>query len=74
MKITLEATGTIDTISRAVPARIWKGHTESGVPLMAWITLISPQTRDPDAHAEFERELKEVPALRELTSFDVRLL
>jgi hypothetical protein len=74
MKITLEETETIATIGGSVPARIWKGHTENGVPVKAWVALIQPQTHDAEAHKQFEQEMTTVPATRQLTSFDVRLL
>jgi hypothetical protein len=32
MKITLEATETIDTVQGKIPARIWTGTTDAGVP------------------------------------------
>lgn len=74
MKITLEPTATIDTVAGKIPARIWEGTTDAGVPVKAWVAVIQPQTHDPDVLAEFERWLKEVPAKRELTSFDIRLV
>ena len=74
MRITLEATATVDTVQGKVPARIWVGQTESGVPVKAWIAVIQPQTHDETALAEFAREMKEVPAKRELSTFDIRLV
>jgi hypothetical protein len=74
MKITLEATSTVDTIDGKVQARIWTGATETGVPVKAWIALIQPQTHDETALSEFGRELGAVPASRELVSFDIRMI
>ena len=74
MKITLEATDTIDTVQGKVQARIWEGQTESGVPIKAWIAVVQPQTHDADKLAQFDRELKEVPATRVPVSFDMRML
>jgi hypothetical protein len=74
MKLTLEPTATIDTVGGKISARIWKGHTDAGVPVMVWVNVIQPQTADPALLAAFDRELKEVPARRELVSFDVRML
>lgn len=74
MKLTLTATATIDTVNGKIPARIWEGTTESGVPVKAWIAVIQPQTDDKTLLEQFDRELKEVPAKRELTSFDIRLV
>jgi hypothetical protein len=60
MKITLEKTNKIVilTIGNAeVPARIWEGHTESGIAVHCFITRIAA-AKDQDL-SEFERELKE---------------
>jgi hypothetical protein len=73
MKLTLEPTATIDTIGRTISARIWEGHTDTGVPVKAWIAVVQPQTDDEALLAAFAQRLKEVPASRELTSFDIRL-
>lgn len=73
MKITVEATATIDTVQGKIQARIWEGQTETGVPVKVWIAVIQPQTDDSALLEQFGRELKEVPAKRELTSFDIRL-
>ena len=62
MKIILENTETILEIEAGggvVPARVWEGHTADGVPVVAFITRISPQTHDSDANAAFARELVE---------------
>ena len=60
MRITLDSTHTVIEMlmdGRVVPARIWEGHTEDGVPVVAWITRISPQTHDPAVAEQFGREL-----------------
>lgn len=72
MKITLQATATIDTVGREISARIWEGTTEHGVPVKAWVVVIQPQTDDESLLAAFAEELKEVPAQRDLVSFDIR--
>ena len=74
MKLTLTPTATIDTVGGKIQARIWEGTTDTGVPVKAWIAVIQPQTDDATMLAEFGRALKEVPASRELTSFDIRLV
>lgn len=66
MKITIENTEKIVELmvdGRPVPARIWQGETESGIPVHCYITRIAPEiARDhPDVDrltADFERELK----------------
>jgi hypothetical protein len=45
------------TGGHAVPARIWEGHTASGIPVIAWIARIAAE-RDQDL-AEFARDLAE---------------
>jgi hypothetical protein len=62
VKITLENTdqvGAIGIDGVQVPARIWLGTTESGIPVIAFITRIGVLGgADP---TEFERELSEAP-------------
>lgn len=65
MKITLTNTEKIVTLklpSGEVPARIWEGRTERGVPVHAFITRVAV-AKDQDA-GEFERELQECPPAR----------
>jgi hypothetical protein len=60
MKITLEKTSKLvelQTSTGIVPARIWEGTTESGVPIHAFITRIGV-ARHEDL-TQFERELQE---------------
>ena len=64
MKITLENTDEVGAIGIdvgdvhvQVPARIWVGTTESGIPVIAFITRIGA-LGDP---TEFERELSQPP-------------
>ena len=70
MKITIESTDKITSLEIrdgshgiSMPARIWEGHTESGVPVHCFITRIAPTVDDKPENAEqfrqFERELKE---------------
>jgi hypothetical protein len=59
MKITIENTDKIGKLN-GMPARIWQGQTEGGVPVLAWVAMVSPQTLDADVNAQFERELQEV--------------
>lgn len=63
MKITIENTTqivqvfTTKDMSGPIPARVWKGFTESGIPVQCLVTRIAA----PNAAnlAEFERELQE---------------
>jgi hypothetical protein len=71
MKITLEATGTIETV-HGFPARIWRGNTESGIEVTCWIPIIQVR-RDADC-SDFERELREIEVQRQLVSMDIRMV
>ena len=77
MKVTIESTSSVTRIEiegHKVPVRLWKGATESGVPVHCYVTLISPQTHDEDANAAFAREMQEHKVERELVSFDLRMI
>jgi hypothetical protein len=60
MKINIESTTKrVDLVvdGSSIPARIWEGHTESGIPVHAYITRIA--VHNSENHAQFERELQE---------------
>ena len=61
MKISLESTTKIVILKAGagaeVPARIWEGHTESGIPVHAYITRLAVD-KDEDT-SQFEQELQE---------------
>jgi hypothetical protein len=60
MKITIENTSKIVELEGAVgrmPARVWEGHTESGIPVHCYVTRIAV-ARELDTE-QFERELIE---------------
>jgi hypothetical protein len=56
VKITIENT-TKTVLLNGVPARIWEGHTDSGIPIHCYITRVAVQ-EDLDC-AQFEKELQE---------------
>lgn len=56
MKIEIESTTKIVQVN-GVPARIWAGKTESGIPVHCYVTRIAV-AKDTDA-SEFEAELQE---------------
>jgi len=66
MKITIENTSKIVRLmisDSEVPARIWQGETDSGVPVQVYVTRIAPEVEETDPRhgeliAEFERDLK----------------
>lgn len=60
MKIILENTSKIVELN-GVPARVWEGRTESGIPMHAYITRVAlTENAGASAIAEFERELEAV--------------
>lgn len=64
MKITIESTTTIIELimpnGARVPARIWEGHTESGIPIHCYVTRVAVSASADTS--EFERELQEQSA------------
>lgn len=68
MKITIESTAKIVELVLAadgttVPARVWQGHTDSGIPVQVFVTRIAPEISKTDPRieeltAEFTRDLK----------------
>jgi hypothetical protein len=69
MKITIESTDKITSLEIrdglhgiSMPARIWEGYTESGIPVHVFVTRIAPTLEDKPENAEkfreFDRELK----------------
>ena len=60
MRLTIENTTKLVELivnGHAIPARIWEGHTESGIPVHCYITRVAVH-ESLDA-AQFERELAE---------------
>lgn len=83
MKITIENTEKIVMLKAGgldgVPARIWEGQTESGIPVHCFVTRIAPTLPDTvenrEKFAEFERELKEQrPPSVEVAAIPLRLI
>ncbi len=71
MRLIIEATGTIERVN-GVDARVWKGRTENGIEIICWIPLVAV-SKETD-RGEFDRELSEVKAERQLVSFDMRMV
>jgi hypothetical protein len=63
VKITIESTTKVTRLvldGGEVPARVWEGHTESGVPVHCFIARLAPTIPvDDPRQAEFQRELIE---------------
>lgn len=72
MKITIESTDKLVQVTingQTVPARLWQGESDEGIPCVAFITRISPliPVSDPridELTAAFDRDLKRVSPLR----------
>ncbi len=66
MNITIHPTSKIvdlQTDSGIVPAQIWEGQTDSGIPVHCFVTRIAPAIpRDDSRQREFQETLREVEA------------
>jgi len=72
VKVQLESTEKIVELN-GVPARVWEGHTEAGVPCHAYVTRIA--VSDSVDTTEFERELQEHrPPSAEIAAMRLRLV
>ena len=72
MKIEIESTEKIVELN-GMPARIWDGKTDSGIPVHCFITRISPQTHD--SIEQFEKELLEQkPPSAEILSYPLHMV
>lgn len=59
MKLTIENTPKIVDLD-GTPARVWEGHTESGIAVLCLITRVA--IRNDSDQVQFERELSEQKA------------
>lgn len=60
MKLTIQSTTKVvdlETPKGTVPARIWEGKSESGIPVICYVTRV--QVHKAADNSEFERELEE---------------
>lgn len=72
MKITIENTEKIVQLD-GVPARVWEGKTDSGIPVICFITRIAVPTDE--NQEQFRRELLEqCPPSAYADSFPARLI
>ena len=63
VKVTIESTDELVLVEAPeMPARVWKGQSEAGVPVVCFILAISPQTHDEAVNAQFAAELIEWPS------------
>ncbi len=63
MKLIIKST-TLQTEINGVPARIWEGKTDSGIPIHCYITRVA--VANEQNCTQFERELKECKAPSEM--------
>lgn len=74
MKLTIENTSKIVKLN-GVPARVWEGITESGIPVICYITRIVVSNVEGVDYSEFQRELSEERApSAEVQAFPPRLI
>jgi hypothetical protein len=72
MKLTIEQTSKIVHLD-GVPARLWEGRTESGIPVHCYITRVA--VRDDLDLSQFEQELSEQKApSAEMAAIPLRLI
>lgn len=72
MKIWLESTDKVVSVN-GVPARVWEGTTESGIPVHAFVTRIATLS-DGDL-SQFEAELKKCrPPSADVEAIPLRLI
>jgi hypothetical protein len=63
MRITIDSTDKVVELN-GIPARIWEGQTDSGIPVHCFITRLAV-SKDAD-NTQFEKELQEHRPPREL--------
>ncbi|HMG43951.1 MAG TPA: hypothetical protein VK611_21640 [Acidimicrobiales bacterium] len=73
MRIRIESTTKVVEVN-GVPARIWEGHTESGIPIHCMITRIAVDVAEDQA--QFEEELAQCrpPRNRDIEAYPMRML
>jgi hypothetical protein len=72
MKASIESTNVVTTFNGA-ECRVWKGMSAQGVPFVAFISAVSVGVAPMEnaAHAEFIRDLNDMPAPTEMTVAEV---
>lgn len=79
MKITIESTEKIVTIvvnGAPIPARIWQGETDTGIPVHCYITRVAvKEGRPPEDYQAFEQQLQEHAKMRpDIVGIPLRLI
>lgn len=73
MRIMVESTTKVVELD-GVPARIWEGHTESGLPIHCYVTRIAVALDTDQAQFEAELESHRPPRNADIDSVPNRLL
>ena len=73
MRITIDSTTTTVTVD-GVPARIWEGHTDSGIPIHCYITRIAVHEELDTSQFEAELEEHRPPRNADIDAIPNRLL
>ena len=72
MRISIESTSKVVTFEvggAQVPARIWQGETDTGIPVQVYVTRIAPEIPPTDSrNQQFASELEETAAPRHAVS------
>lgn len=72
MTLTIESTSKIVHVN-GVPARIWEGHTASGIPVHCYVTRVA--VHKSEDCSQFERELQETrPPSPEVEGISLRMV
>lgn len=79
MKLLLESTDKIVTLvvnGAQVPARIWQGESDTGIPVHCYITRVAvKEGQPPETYRQFEQELQEHAKARpEIEAIPLRLI
>jgi hypothetical protein len=81
MKATLESTSKVVRLkvignNDGIQARIWEGHTESGIPFHAFVVRVGVEEGLPaEKYAEFQESLNEVKAPSpEIEAYPMRMV
>ena len=73
MRVTLEST-TKTTELNGVPARIWEGTTDSGIPIHAYITRVAVDVENYQGQFEAELEQHRPPRNPDIDAIPNRLI
>lgn len=73
MRITVESTTKVVEVN-GVPARVWEGHTESGIPIHCMITRVMVDLDEDRAQFEAELERHRPAQNADIEAYPMRLL